>query len=157
MHSGAKRPIIFPLPMHDVDDIEDIVPSLDERDSRFQRPARVRGKLGAHGSMGGPAGTVPGAQRVWVKTFGCSHNISDSEFMAGQLQEFGYRQVARAGQTPCPARRPSKMGSTACGPCVTHVHRMAAGRMLCLCLFCLLHTAKSAPLCKAADPRTHGA
>ena len=34
---------------------------------------------------------VPGTERVWVKTFGCSHNFSDGEYMAGQLQAYGYR------------------------------------------------------------------
>ena len=33
---------------------------------------------------------VPGQGKIYVKTFGCSHNISDSEFMMGQLSEFGY-------------------------------------------------------------------
>lgn len=28
---------------------------------------------------------VPGMQKVFVKTYGCSHNISDSEYMAGLL------------------------------------------------------------------------
>ena len=32
---------------------------------------------------------VPGSQSIWVKTFGCSHNTSDAEFMAGQLHEYG--------------------------------------------------------------------
>ena len=39
---------------------------------------------------------VPGTQRLWIRTFGCSHNISDSEYMAGMLQQVGrtseYRQ-----------------------------------------------------------------
>lgn len=30
---------------------------------------------------------------IWVKTFGCAHNMSDSEFMAGQLQDHGFRQA----------------------------------------------------------------
>lgn len=34
---------------------------------------------------------VPGTQSVWVKTFGCSHNVSDSEYMMGQLQAYGYK------------------------------------------------------------------
>ena len=34
---------------------------------------------------------VPGTASVWVKTFGCSHNQSDSEYMSGQLQQYGYR------------------------------------------------------------------
>lgn len=28
---------------------------------------------------------VPGTGRVYVKTWGCAHNSSDSEYMAGQL------------------------------------------------------------------------
>jgi threonylcarbamoyladenosine tRNA methylthiotransferase CDKAL1 len=28
---------------------------------------------------------VPGTARVYVKTWGCAHNSSDSEYMAGQL------------------------------------------------------------------------
>lgn len=34
---------------------------------------------------------VPGTQRIWVKTFGCSHNTSDAEYMMGCLAEQGYR------------------------------------------------------------------
>jgi len=36
---------------------------------------------------------VPGAQKVFVKTYGCSHNISDSEYMAGLLADYGYKLV----------------------------------------------------------------
>lgn len=36
---------------------------------------------------------VPGSQKVFVKTYGCSHNISDSEYMAGLLAEYGYTLV----------------------------------------------------------------
>lgn len=32
---------------------------------------------------------VPGTQKVYLKTWGCSHNASDSEFMAGQLAAYG--------------------------------------------------------------------
>ena len=34
---------------------------------------------------------LPESCKVWMKTFGCSHNISDGEYIAGQLQEYGYR------------------------------------------------------------------
>eukprot|EP00446_Apocalathium_sp_SHHI-4_P042610 CAMPEP_0177330536 /NCGR_PEP_ID=MMETSP0368-20130122/20576_1 /TAXON_ID=447022 ORGANISM="Scrippsiella hangoei-like, Strain SHHI-4" /NCGR_SAMPLE_ID=MMETSP0368 /ASSEMBLY_ACC=CAM_ASM_000363 /LENGTH=589 /DNA_ID=CAMNT_0018790871 /DNA_START=51 /DNA_END=1817 /DNA_ORIENTATION=- len=34
--------------------------------------------------------TLPGRQHVYVKTQGCAHNSSDSEFMMGLLQEYGY-------------------------------------------------------------------
>ncbi|KAL6184354.1 hypothetical protein ACLB2K_045756 [Fragaria x ananassa] len=33
---------------------------------------------------------VPGSETIYIKTFGCSHNQSDSEYMAGQLSAFGY-------------------------------------------------------------------
>lgn len=36
---------------------------------------------------------VPGTQKIYVKTFGCSHNMSDSEFMMGQLVDYGYTLV----------------------------------------------------------------
>ena len=34
---------------------------------------------------------VPGTSRIYVKTYGCSHNVSDSEYMEGQLQAYGYK------------------------------------------------------------------
>ncbi|KAL0927062.1 hypothetical protein M5K25_001217 [Dendrobium thyrsiflorum] len=37
-----------------------------------------------------PSSHIPGTQTIFVKTFGCSHNQSDSEYMAGQLSAFGY-------------------------------------------------------------------
>ncbi len=33
---------------------------------------------------------VPGTQSVYIKTWGCSHNNSDGEYMAGLLAEGGY-------------------------------------------------------------------
>uniref|UniRef100_A0A0P4W9U7 MTTase N-terminal domain-containing protein n=1 Tax=Scylla olivacea TaxID=85551 RepID=A0A0P4W9U7_SCYOL len=36
---------------------------------------------------------VPGTQSVFVKTWGCAHNSSDGEYMAGQLAAYGYRIV----------------------------------------------------------------
>lgn len=33
---------------------------------------------------------IPGTQKVYVKTWGCAHNSSDSEYMAGQLAAYGY-------------------------------------------------------------------
>ncbi|XP_026463512.1 threonylcarbamoyladenosine tRNA methylthiotransferase-like [Ctenocephalides felis] len=33
---------------------------------------------------------VPGTQTIYVKTWGCAHNNSDSEYMAGQLAATGY-------------------------------------------------------------------
>ena len=36
-------------------------------------------------------GSAPGTQKIFLKTYGCSHNVSDSEYMAGILQTYGYR------------------------------------------------------------------
>jgi threonylcarbamoyladenosine tRNA methylthiotransferase CDKAL1 len=38
-------------------------------------------------------GSLPGKQKIFVKTYGCSHNISDSEYMAGLLSEYGFKLV----------------------------------------------------------------
>jgi len=35
----------------------------------------------------------PGAHNIFVKTYGCSHNISDGEYMAGLLSEYGFKMV----------------------------------------------------------------
>ncbi|GMH45846.1 hypothetical protein BSKO_13809 [Bryopsis sp. KO-2023] len=44
----------------------------------------------------GSGAFLPGTQSIWVRTFGCAHNQSDSEYMLGQLQENGYRLVEDA-------------------------------------------------------------
>ncbi|KAL7648424.1 UNVERIFIED_CONTAM: hypothetical protein RMT77_000330 [Armadillidium vulgare] len=33
---------------------------------------------------------IPGTHRIYLKTWGCSHNNSDSEYMAGQLAAYGF-------------------------------------------------------------------
>ncbi|KAJ3675206.1 hypothetical protein LUZ60_004248 [Juncus effusus] len=51
---------------------------------RRSRPELLRGEILSPGPL------VPGTQTIYVKTFGCSHNQSDSEYMSGQLSAFGY-------------------------------------------------------------------
>ena len=36
---------------------------------------------------------IPGTESIWLKTFGCSHNVSDSEYMQGLLGAYGYQFV----------------------------------------------------------------
>ena len=36
---------------------------------------------------------MPGKQNIYVRTYGCSHNISDSEYMAGLLADYGFKIV----------------------------------------------------------------
>lgn len=88
----------------DLEDIEDISGQQDDgtRITRDLPPQVARGQRHAK-SLAEPCyaadedsacaqpGDLPGLGSVWVKTFGCSHNISDSEYMAGQLQDYGYR------------------------------------------------------------------
>lgn len=38
---------------------------------------------------------IPGTQKIYVRTWGCSHNNSDGEYMAGQLAAFGYKITGR--------------------------------------------------------------
>ena len=33
---------------------------------------------------------LPGQAKIYVKTWGCSHNVSDGEYMSGQLAAQGY-------------------------------------------------------------------
>ncbi|GLC56541.1 hypothetical protein PLESTB_001118500 [Pleodorina starrii] len=69
---------------------------------------------------GSSSGHLPGTQAVWVKTFGCSHNISDSEYMAGQLLDYGYRLVDDTSRdsadlwliNSCTVKGPSQAGMT---------------------------------------------
>lgn len=57
---------------------------------------------------------MPGKARVYVKTYGCSHNISDSEYMAGLLSEYGYTLVDDPDQADaclinsCTVKNPSQ-------------------------------------------------
>lgn len=41
---------------------------------------------------------VPGIHKVWLKTYGCSHNVSDSEYMEGLLTHYGYEMVPQSDQ-----------------------------------------------------------
>ena len=45
--------------------------------------------------------SVPGTQAVHIKTWGCSHNQSDSEYMAGLLVQYGYRIVDDKDAADC--------------------------------------------------------
>eukprot|EP01083_Nonionella_stella_P004812 14020_1 len=40
-----------------------------------------------------PWNGVPGTQSIYIKTWGCSHNHSDSEYMGGLLSNYGYTVI----------------------------------------------------------------
>lgn len=86
--------------MHDPGaDIEDLAGAAEPQGARpaprggTVQPAARRPAAAAGEAPPPPPPTVPGSHAIWVKTFGCSHNTSDAEFMAGQLAEYGYRLV----------------------------------------------------------------
>ncbi|CAI0556749.1 unnamed protein product [Linum tenue] len=76
--SGGGAPPGFRLPLNTVA----VKPKKNVKNG-----AKLNGSLLSESSL---FSTVPGTQTIYIKTFGCSHNQSDSEYMAGQLSSFGY-------------------------------------------------------------------
>jgi hypothetical protein len=75
-----------------IDDIEDSLPGpLEQRPVRSSKQSFVTGLLHNEEVPEEAKRSVPGVQTVYVRTFGCSHNQSDSEYMMGILQAYGYR------------------------------------------------------------------
>lgn len=87
-----------------IDDIEDAPPiSIDTRNPRTDvQPLAVSDHV-APDVDEETRRRVPGAQAIYVKTFGCSHNQSDSEYMMGILQSYGYRYACRGLFTLTPS------------------------------------------------------
>ncbi|PSN40217.1 Threonylcarbamoyladenosine tRNA methylthiotransferase [Blattella germanica] len=86
-----------------VDDIEDLISSQDikpkERYSN-KKYVTVRAKRKENGQIkekleveeySAPVSIIPGTQTIYLKTWGCAHNSSDSEYMAGLLASYGYK------------------------------------------------------------------
>ena len=84
-----------------LDDIEDIVREDDitpeqRMNNRVNVTARVRRERASNNSHTTEDrivsdSIIPGTQTVYIKTWGCTHNNSDSEYMAGQLAAYGYK------------------------------------------------------------------
>ncbi|XP_012522119.1 threonylcarbamoyladenosine tRNA methylthiotransferase [Monomorium pharaonis] len=91
----------MPAPCEDIiEDIEDLIASQDitpkERYSSRKhitvRPKRSK-QLQKQEQVLQPSilsSIIPGTQTIYVKTWGCTHNSSDTEYMAGQLARYGY-------------------------------------------------------------------
>ncbi|KAE8598060.1 hypothetical protein XENTR_v10016706 [Xenopus tropicalis] len=80
-----------------LDDIEDIVSATDPKPHDRQNArqnivprARKRNKNKIQEEEPPADSTIPGTQKIWIRTWGCSHNNSDGEYMAGQLAAYGY-------------------------------------------------------------------
>ncbi|XP_060535104.1 threonylcarbamoyladenosine tRNA methylthiotransferase [Cylas formicarius] len=80
-----------------IDDIEDLIRAQDiTPKERYNSRKHVKVKARKRASVEEPesptpGANVPGTQSVYVKTWGCAHNSSDSEYMAGQLAAYGYK------------------------------------------------------------------
>ena len=90
---------------YSIDDIEDLSKTFNiegaaREKSKKDLPPRakkLKGKDNAWMDERAPEADsiIPGTQKIYVKTWGCSHNNSDSEYMAGQLASFGYKITGR--------------------------------------------------------------
>ncbi|XP_028673117.2 threonylcarbamoyladenosine tRNA methylthiotransferase [Erpetoichthys calabaricus] len=87
-----------------IEDIEDMVSSQDPlpNERQFARKnvvPRVRKRLQHKDTEDLQADSViPGTQKIWMKTWGCSHNNSDGEYMAGQLAAYGYKMTENSSE-----------------------------------------------------------
>jgi threonylcarbamoyladenosine tRNA methylthiotransferase CDKAL1 len=72
----------------ELDDLEDLPHSLslggNERSTKAVVSRNISNDFSSYSGN-------PYSASIWVKTFGCSHNVSDGEYMAGQLSSYGYR------------------------------------------------------------------
>ncbi|KAH8413591.1 hypothetical protein KR222_001370, partial [Zaprionus bogoriensis] len=95
------------LPGNDIDDIEDLISAEDVKPrERYENKKNVTVRAKRRAQIKPTAepeqeaeqrpqktiyeSVIPGTQKVYVKTWGCAHNNSDSEYMAGQLAAYGY-------------------------------------------------------------------
>lgn len=80
-----------------VDDIEDLISSVADVAETFRNKPRnvvnLRSKTKKKPvkEIYKPSPQVPGTQTIFIKTWGCSHNSSDGEYMAGLLSNYGYK------------------------------------------------------------------
>lgn len=90
-------------------DLEDMCDSESENEDRKRELSKIQKNFKKKEKQNKPfdkdqiesPGNVPGTQKVYVKTFGCSHNVSDSEYMMGQLVEYGYKLVDDPMEADC--------------------------------------------------------
>ncbi|KAK9403492.1 threonylcarbamoyladenosine tRNA methylthiotransferase [Crotalus adamanteus] len=90
-----------------LEDIEDIVSAEDPKpfDRQFNRKniiPKVRKRQSQKNvEVDDPPprdSVIPGIQKIWIRTWGCSHNSSDGEYMAGQLAAYGYSITENAAE-----------------------------------------------------------
>ncbi|XP_014489466.1 PREDICTED: threonylcarbamoyladenosine tRNA methylthiotransferase [Dinoponera quadriceps] len=81
----------------DIEDFGELITSLElvPKVSKHSKDVRIRRILRKQESQQAPepsilSSIIPGTQTIYVKTWGCTHNSSDTEYMAGQLAAQGY-------------------------------------------------------------------
>ncbi|XP_064299767.1 threonylcarbamoyladenosine tRNA methylthiotransferase isoform X2 [Phalacrocorax carbo] len=83
-----------------LEDIEDIVSAEDlkphdrqfVRKNVFPKVRKRNSQKNIQADDDPPSDSIiPGVQKIWIRTWGCSHNNSDGEYMAGQLAAYGYK------------------------------------------------------------------
>ncbi|XP_002738926.1 threonylcarbamoyladenosine tRNA methylthiotransferase-like [Saccoglossus kowalevskii] len=75
----------------EIDDIEDAITPERRLEKKHIVPRAKKFKNHIKEEKPNTDSVIPGCQSVYVKTWGCSHNNSDSEYMAGQLASYGYK------------------------------------------------------------------
>ncbi|KAF7245143.1 Threonylcarbamoyladenosine tRNA methylthiotransferase [Varanus komodoensis] len=91
-----------------LEDIEDIVSAQEPKphERQFRRESVLPKVRKRHSEKNVEAdddppsdSVIPGVQKIWIRTWGCSHNSSDGEYMAGQLAAYGYKITGKKFST----------------------------------------------------------
>lgn len=84
----------------DIEDFGELITSLDlvPKEKRHSKDVKIRRIPRKQDPQEAPQLTIlssiiPGTQTIYVKTWGCTHNSSDAEYMAGQLAAQGYNMT----------------------------------------------------------------
>ncbi|XP_013114514.2 threonylcarbamoyladenosine tRNA methylthiotransferase [Stomoxys calcitrans] len=113
------------LDENDIADIEDLISSEDIKPKeRYKNKKNVTLRARKKANQSAATDTsetapilesvVPGTQKIYLRTWGCSHNNSDSEYMAGQLAAYGYQLTENASDAhlwllnSCTVKNPSE-------------------------------------------------
>ena len=73
--------------------LEELIPSISSKKNKKQIKIIKKTKKQIQGKIEEEKSLSPPKKKIFVKTFGCSHNASDSEYMIGILSKEGYEIV----------------------------------------------------------------
>jgi len=99
----------------DADDLEDIEDMTDDPVVRLEHSEVALKRFPkSEGEDSGNSKLLPGKASIYIKTWGCSHNNSDGEYMAGLLASQGYEITANRAKADlwllnsCTVKNPSQ-------------------------------------------------